>query len=110
MSLQHKIDFAVIFTVKNANPNGDPLDGNRPRTTINGMGELSDVCLKRKIRNRLLDSGVPIFVQSDDHKVDTCKTLKDRASILLEGKKTKEEQTNLACQTWFDVRAFGQLF
>lgn len=110
MSLQHKIDFAVIFTVKNANPNGDPLNGNRPRTTLDGNGELSDVCLKRKIRNRLLDSGVPIFVQSDDHKVDECKTLKDRASILLEGKKTKEEQTKLACQTWFDVRAFGQLF
>ena len=32
MSLNHKIDFAVIFTVTNANPNGDPLDGNRPRT------------------------------------------------------------------------------
>ncbi|MCO8186920.1 type I-C CRISPR-associated protein Cas7/Csd2 [Akkermansia muciniphila] len=110
MSLQHKIDFAVIFTVKNANPNGDPLNGNRPRTTLDGNGELSDVCLKRKIRNRLLDSGVPIFVQSDDHKIDTCKTLKDRASILLEGKKTREEQTSLACRTWFDVRAFGQLF
>ena len=39
MSLQHKIDFAVIFTVKNANPNGDPLNGNRPRTTLDGNGE-----------------------------------------------------------------------
>ena len=31
--LEHKIDFALVFAVHNANPNGDPLDGNRPRTT-----------------------------------------------------------------------------
>ena len=66
MSLNHKIDFAVIFTVTNANPNGDPLDGNRPRTTLEGLGEISDVCLKRKIRNKLMDMGQNIFVQSDD--------------------------------------------
>ena len=41
MSLTNKIDFAVIFSVKNANPNGDPLDGNRPRTNYNGIGEVS---------------------------------------------------------------------
>lgn len=47
-TLNHKIDFAVIFTVNHANPNGDPLSGNRPRTTLDGLGEVSDVCLKRK--------------------------------------------------------------
>ena len=56
-ALKNKIDFALVFTVRNANPNGDPLDGNRPRTTYKGLGEVSDVCLKRKIRNRLLDEG-----------------------------------------------------
>ena len=56
-ALNHKIDFALIFTARNANPNGDPLDGNRPRTTYDGIGEVSDVCLKRKIRNRLMDAG-----------------------------------------------------
>ena len=39
-TLQNKIDFALIFTVKNANPNGDPLGGNRPRTTSDGLGEV----------------------------------------------------------------------
>lgn len=34
-ALKEKIDFALVFTAKNANPNGDPLDGNRPRTTYN---------------------------------------------------------------------------
>lgn len=81
MSLNHKIDFAVIFTVTNANPNGDPLDGNRPRTTLEGLGEISDVCLKRKIRNKLMDMGQNIFVQSDDRRVDDYKTLKERLCL-----------------------------
>lgn len=68
--LEHKIDFALVFAVHNANPNGDPLDGNRPRTTYDGFGEVSDVCLKRKIRNRLLDLGENVFVQSDDRRND----------------------------------------
>ena len=80
-SLQNKIDFAVIFTVRNANPNGDPLNGNRPRENYEGFSEVSDVCLKRKIRNRLLDMGQPIFVQSDDKCVDGYRSLRDRADI-----------------------------
>lgn len=56
-TLQNKIDFAVVFSVNKANPNGDPLDGNRPRINYDGYGEVSDVCLKRKIRNRLQDLG-----------------------------------------------------
>ena len=51
-ALKEKIDFALVFTAKNANPNGDPLDGNRPRTTYNGLGEVSDVCLKQPVAGR----------------------------------------------------------
>lgn len=40
----NKIDFAVVVMVKNANPNGDPLNGNRPRETNEGFGEISDCC------------------------------------------------------------------
>lgn len=120
--LKNKIDFALVFTARNANPNGDPLDGNRPRTTYNGLGEVSDVCLKRKIRNRLLDEGQNIFVQSDDRRKegDTFRSLKDRADnepTLAEctkqikaGKKTREDYARQACQIWYDVRAFGQVF
>ena len=43
MSLQNKIDIAMIISVKNANPNGDPLNGNRPRIDYNGFGEITDV-------------------------------------------------------------------
>ena len=53
----NKIDFAVLVTVNKANPNGDPLNGNRPREDFDGRGEISDVCIKRKIRNRLLYMG-----------------------------------------------------
>ena len=113
--LQHKIDFAVILTVERANPNGDPLNGNRPRTDYDGFGEISDVCLKRKIRDRLLEAGYPIFVQSDDRKNDDAKSLKDRAEKILGkdalgAKDKKEETARQACATWLDVRAFGQLF
>lgn len=113
--LDHKIDFALVFTVRNANCNGDPLDGNRPRTTLDGHGEVSDVCLKRKVRNRLLDEGASIFVQSDDRRKDEYRSLKDRADSCEElkkciKKKDKDEYTRIACEKWFDVRAFGQVF
>lgn len=120
-ALKEKIDFALVFTAKNANPNGDPLDGNRPRTTYNGLGEVSDVCLKRKLRNRLLDEGQNIFVQSDERRRegDTFRSLKDRADNepalaacvkeMKAGKKTREDYARQACETWYDVRAFGQV-
>jgi len=110
MSLTNKIDFAVVFKVVNANPNGDPLNGNRPRTTYDGNGEVSDVCIKRKIRNRLMETGNAIFVQSDDNKVDDHASLRSRADSVLAGIKSQKEIEKKACETWLDVRAFGQLF
>src|SRR5579872_1576480 len=108
--LQTKIDFAVVLRVKHANPNGDPLNGNRPRTDYNGFGEITDVCLKRKIRDRLQDAGLKVFVQSDDRKNDEAKSLRERAEKTL-GKSFGSAQTaKLACEQWVDVRAFGQLF
>jgi CRISPR-associated protein Csd2 len=115
--LDHKIDFAVVLSVKKANPNGDPLNGNRPRQNYDGHGEISDVAIKRKIRNRLLDMGEPIFVQSNDRRVDDFQSLKERAEAHPELKKimsakngSSEEFAKIACQLWIDVRAFGQVF
>lgn len=110
--LQNKIDFAIIFRVKHANPNGDPLNGNRPRTDYEGLGEVTDVCLKRKLRDRLQEAGKPIFVQSDDRKApgDSYKSLADRAKGELGDKLGGADTAKLACEKWFDVRAFGQLF
>lgn len=110
--LNNKIDFAVIISVHNANPNGDPLNGNRPRENYDGYGEISDVCLKRKIRNRLIDMGCKVFVQSDDRANDGYKSLQDRANGVeaLKKLKEREEYARIACEQWMDVRSFGQVF
>lgn len=119
-SLSHKIDFAIIFSVNHANPNGDPLNGNRPRTDYDGFGEVTDVCLKRKIRDRLQEQGQTIFVQSDEKKTDGMTSLQNRAYAespiglgrdAFNARKTNKDDTaKKACEHWFDVRAFGQVF
>lgn len=111
----NKIDFAVLITVNKANPNGDPLTGNRPREDFLGYGEISDVCIKRKIRNRLQDMGECIFVQSNDRSDDGVHSLSDRAKNFdLLQKALKDKNQDLAakvtCEKWMDVRAFGQVF
>lgn len=115
--LNHKIDFSVIITATNANPNGDPLNGNRPREAFDGCGEISDVCIKRKIRNRLQDMGEKIFVQSDDRCDDGCDSLHTRAGQnaalkdIMKGKNTDRDAfAKAACAEWIDVRSFGQVF
>lgn len=109
-TLKNKIDFAVIITVDHANPNGDPLNGNRPRTTYSGDGEISDVCIKRKIRNRLQDMGNKIFVQSTDRTDDDYDCLSKRATETITGTKSNDEYAEKACKEWIDVRSFGQVF
>lgn len=116
-TLDHKIDFAVVLSVTKANPNGDPLNGNRPRQNYDGYGEISDVAIKRKIRNRLQDMGEKIFVQSDDRRTDSYNSLRERAEAhpelakMLKAKNASvEEFTKIACQEWIDVRSFGQVF
>lgn len=108
MTLKNKIDFAVVIGVDHANPNGDPLNGNRPRQTADRLGEISDVCLKRKMRNRLLAMGEDIFVQSDDNRVDEWRSLNARfkAANFADDIDIREA----VCSKWLDVRAFGQVF
>ncbi len=114
-TFEKKVDFAVIFTVNNANPNGDPLSGNRPRENYDGMGEVSDVCIKRKIRNRLQDMGEKLFVQSDDRADDGFASLRERANSIdalkkAASKKDTKAYAQIACEQWIDVRTFGQVF
>jgi CRISPR-associated protein Csd2 len=115
--LDHKIDFAVVLSVKKANPNGDPLNGNRPRQNYDGHGEISDVAIKRKIRNRLQDMGESIFVQSNDRSIDGFNSLRERAEanlalqkILKSKNGSSDEFAKIACEQWIDVRSFGQVF
>ena len=108
--LQHKIDFVEFVAVSMANPNGDPLNGNRPRVNYDGYGEISDVCIKRKIRNRMQDLGAKIFVQSEERSDDKFKSLRERADSELKGIKDKTVFAEKACKIWSDVRSFGQVF
>ena len=109
-TLKNKIDFVLFVSVSMANCNGDPLNGNRPRTDYDGFGEISDVCIKRKIRNRMQDLGQKIFVQSDERCDDGFKSLSERASATLKGIKDGDAYAAKACETWMDVRSFGQVF
>ena len=109
--LQNKIDFVAFVAVTMANPNGDPLNGNSPRTDYAGLGEISDVCIKRKLRNRMQDLGQSVFVQSADRCDDGYGSLSERASVTLgKGGKDPEAYGKKACETWLDVRSFGQVF
>lgn len=108
--LTNKIDFVALVAVNRANANGDPLNGNRPRTDYNGFGEMSDVCIKRKLRNRMQDMGHKIFVQSEDRCDDGFGSLSERASSVMKGEKNRDVYAQKACETWMDVRSFGQVF
>lgn len=108
--MKNRIDFVAVIVCRLANPGGDPLNGNRPRVNFQGFGELSDVCIKRKIRNRLQDMGLNIFVQSDGRETDEFRCLSKRAESVLKGCTTLSEKQQKACEAWIDVRAFGQVF
>lgn len=111
-NLKNRIDFVGYISVKNANSNGDPLDGNRPRTMqgSDNKGFISDVCLKRKIRDSLFFMNVPIFTQREDLATDGCRSMKERAEKTLGKCTDKDAYAKEACRTWFDTRAFGQVF
>lgn len=99
----------MTITVDNANPNGDPLAGNMPRTDSKGYGEMSDVSIKRKIRNRMQDLGNEIFVKSQDRADDGFISLQERYESVFDKNHTTEEVEEGFCDKWLDVRAFGQV-
>lgn len=120
--LNNKIDFIVTFDIDYANPNGDPIADNMPRTTFDGYGLVSDVALKRKLRNRLQDmfaddddnEQYQIFIQSTDRANDGIQSLETRFSKAF-GKDTLKSLTlpelnEKINQQWLDVRSFGQVF
>ena len=117
MALTNRYDFVILFDVENGNPNGDPDAGNAPRVDAeSGYGYITDVCLKRKIRNyvELAKEGAPgynILI-----KPDRSLNAKFTEAYEAEGLKTKNKGKNpddvkkardYMCRTYFDVRAFG---
>ena len=111
----YKSDFLCIIVAQNCNPNGDPVNGNRPRIDFSGHGEMSPECIKRKIRNRLQDMGENIFFQSNDRIEDGYDSLKSRYSAFLKrkgmtGKEKEDCLIKAVSEEWIDVRTFGGVF
>lgn len=109
----NRIDFAGIISAIRCNPNGDPLIGGRPREDMDGYGLILDVCLKRKIRNRLEEYGYDILLttmvtEGPSSLREKIKNEKDL--VQLEKNKDLEQFRKLACEKWIDVRAFGHVF
>src|SRR5437867_10311678 len=64
MAIQNRFDFVLLFDVQDGNPNGDPDAGNLPRVDAEtGCGLVTDVCLKRKVRNYVMLKGQDVFVK-----------------------------------------------
>ena len=128
-NLKNRIDFVYIFDVQNGNPNGDPDAANAPRVDAEDMhGIITDVCLKRKVRNYVqtivaeddkneFREGYDIFVKDKAvldalvekiYDYESVKIIKDKDKKKEEVKK-KEEAKNLLCKNYFDIRTFGQV-
>ena len=112
--LRNRIDFVFMFDVQDGNPNGDPDAGNLPRVDAEtGMGLVTDVCLKRKVRNyvqvaKQCAPGYDIFIKEkavlntlidNAHETDTVKKANDKD-------KTAAARS-IMCKNFFDVRTFG---
>lgn len=114
-SIRNRYEFVVLFDVENGNPNGDPDAANAPRTDAEtGLGIVTDVCLKRKIRNyvELVKEGVPgynILIKTD--KPLNAKFAEAHTAAGSTQKKKSAEDIAAAraymCENYYDVRTFG---
>lgn len=118
--LKNRIDFVYVFDVQDGNPNGDPDAGNMPRADVEtGQGIVTDVCLKRKVRNYVqttkgCSQGYDIFIKEravlnnlikkacEDERVTSIEGT-DKESI----KARQDEAQRIMCECYYDVRTFG---
>jgi CRISPR-associated protein Csd2 len=117
--IQQRYDFVYLFDVTDGNPNGDPDAGNMPRVDPEtNQGLVTDVCLKRKIRNFVaithgMQPPYDIYVReravlNDQHKLGyEALKLKPESKKLPKDEKKARELTSWMCQNFFDIRAFG---
>ena len=110
-TLTNRHDFLLLFEVTNGNPNGDPDAGNMPRIDPNtNRGIVSDVCLKRKVRNFVTEFAPP---RNGDR---TAMAFSSGAALPLstpltghvdENNRNAEEAVRWLCREFYDIRAFG---
>ncbi|WP_373191354.1 type I-C CRISPR-associated protein Cas7/Csd2 [Halomonas sp.] len=118
-AIANRYEFVLLFDVTNGNPNGDPDAGNLPRLDPEtNQGLVTDVCLKRKIRNYVAlekeeDAGYAIYMQEKSVLNNQHKKAYDALEIKPEPKKLPKDEakarelTAWMCQNFFDVRTFG---
>lgn len=114
-NLKGRIDFILAFDVQDGNPNGDPDAGNLPRIDAEtGMGLVSDVCLKRKVRNYVqiakgCSDGFDIFIKEKAVLNNEIDKAYEETSIkgMKEGGVKTEAARMYMCKHFFDVRTFG---
>lgn len=118
-AIQNRYDFVYLFDIKNGNPNGDPDNGNMPRQDIDSQkGLVTDVCLKRKIRNYvdLVKGGEPpnaIYMQekailNNQHRLAyKALGMEPQAKKLPKDEAAAREVTRWMCKNFYDVRTFG---
>lgn len=118
MAIKNRYDFVMIFDVENGNPNGDPDAGNSPRVDAEtGYGYITDVCLKRKIRNYVElceegKQGYNILIKPDKSLNAKFAEAYDAEGIEHKKEKSKnpddiKKARDYMCRNYFDVRTFG---
>lgn len=119
MTIQNRYEFVYLFDVTNGNPNGDPDAGNMPRLDPEtSKGLVTDVCLKRKIRNFVEmteenNAGYEIYIKEKSVLNLQNKKAYEALSIVPESKKMPKDEakareiTAWMCKNFFDVRTFG---
>ena len=120
-AIENRYEFVILFDVENGNPNGDPDAGNMPRVDPEtGYGLVTDVCLKRKIRNYVEavkegEPGYRIYVKDgvplNRSDAEACEYLGVDPGKLKEAKKNRAnldvEIRDWMCKNFFDIRTFG---
>lgn len=112
VELKNRIDFVYMFDVQDGNPNGDPDAGNLPRVDAEtGMGLVTDVCLKRKVRNYVqvakdLSDGYDIFVKEKTVLNSEIEKAHDDSEVKAAKDKTSAAR-RFMCRNYYDVRTFG---
>lgn len=110
--LKNRIDFVYIFDVQDGNPNGDPDAGNLPRVdTETNEGIVTDVCLKRKVRNYVqvakgLEHGYDIFIKEKAVLNNEIDKAHDDAAVKAAKNKTAAARQYM-CENYYDIRTFG---
>lgn len=120
-AIENRYDFVVLFDVENGNPNGDPDAGNMPRIDPEtGYGIVTDVCLKRKIRNYIEtvkegEKGYRIYIKESVPLNKSDREAYDYLGVNEKGVAAKKKEDpeldlkirNFMCENFYDIRTFG---